>query len=174
VPFPFRIALHSVRSSELRGRSELVDFTTSLTLDRALISPIADHPYDLDVSAGAPRGQLNSPTLADSPHRGWFDSRSFLSMIFAEGLWGHGAGVTLCCFRLLGLAGKDARCYPSNETLGVRPRPSHEPVRARFIVAERLGAPKKYACLFVWTSELERLRRFQSGARIPKNPGACP
>jgi hypothetical protein len=35
---------------------------------------------------------------------------------------GLAAGAKLCYIRLLGFAGKDARCYPSLETLKEKPR----------------------------------------------------
>src|SRR5438128_1691284 len=67
--------------------------------------------------------------------------------------------------RLLGFAGKDARCYPSLEklgaSLGVSERQARDYVkeleRCGFIVVEQRGLRKTNSYLFVWTAELERL-----------------
>jgi hypothetical protein len=66
---------------------------------------------------------------------------------------------------LLGFAGKDARCYPSLETLGfslgVSDRQARDYVkeleRQGLIVIEQRGLRKTNVYLFVWTAELERL-----------------
>lgn len=78
---------------------------------------------------------------------------------------GISAGAKLCYIRLLGFAGKDARCYPSLQklgaTLGVSERQARDYVkeleRNGFIVVEQRGLRKTNAYLFVWTAELERL-----------------
>jgi hypothetical protein len=79
---------------------------------------------------------------------------------------GISAGAKLCYIRLLGFAGKDARCYPSLETLGaslgVSDRQARDYVkeleRQGLIVIEQRGLRKTNVYLFVWTAELERLR----------------
>lgn len=74
---------------------------------------------------------------------------------------GIGAGAKLCYIRLLGFAGKDARCYPSLETLGVSDRQARDYVkeleRQGVIAIEQRGLRKTNVYLFVWTAELERL-----------------
>lgn len=78
---------------------------------------------------------------------------------------GISAGAKLCYIRLLGFAGKDARCYPSLETLGfslgVSDRQARDYVkeleRRGLIVIEQRGLRKTNVYLFVWTAELERL-----------------
>jgi hypothetical protein len=78
---------------------------------------------------------------------------------------GIGAGAKLCYIRLLGFAGKDARCYPSLETLGaslaVSDRQARDYVkeleRQGLIAIEQRGLRKTNVYLFVWTAELERL-----------------
>ena len=78
---------------------------------------------------------------------------------------GISAGAKLCYIRLLGFAGKDARCYPSLEklgaSLGVSERQARDYVkeleRCGFIVVEQRGLRKTNSYLFVWTAELERL-----------------
>ncbi len=78
---------------------------------------------------------------------------------------GMSTGAKLCYIRLLGFAGKDARCYPSMErlgtSLGVSERQTRDYVkeleRSGFIVVEQRGLRKTNVYLFVWTAELERL-----------------
>jgi Helix-turn-helix domain len=78
---------------------------------------------------------------------------------------GISAGAKLCYIRLLGFAGKDARCYPSLETLGVSlgvsDRQARDYVkeleRQGLIVIEQRGLRKTNVYLFVWTAELEGL-----------------
>lgn len=78
---------------------------------------------------------------------------------------GISAGAKLCYIRLLGFAGKDARCYPSLETLGtslgVSDRQARDYVkeleRQGLIVIEQRGLRKTNVYLFVWTAELERI-----------------
>jgi Helix-turn-helix domain len=78
---------------------------------------------------------------------------------------GISTGAKLCYIRLLGFAGKDARCYPSLETLGaslgVSERQARDYVkkleRTGLIVVEQRGLRKTNVYLFVWTAELERL-----------------
>src|SRR4051794_34694083 len=78
---------------------------------------------------------------------------------------GISAGAKLCYIRLLGFAGKDARCYPSLETLGfslgVSDRQARDYVkeleRQGLILIEQRGLRKTNVYLFVWTAELERL-----------------
>jgi hypothetical protein len=78
---------------------------------------------------------------------------------------GISAGAKLCYIRLLGFAGKDARCYPSLETLGaslgVSDRQARDYVkeleRQGLIVIEQRGLRKTNVYLFVWTAELEFL-----------------
>lgn len=78
---------------------------------------------------------------------------------------GISAGAKLCYIRLLGFAGKDARCYPSLQklgaSLGVSERQARDYVkeleRSGFIVVEQRGLRKTNAYLFVWTAELDRL-----------------
>jgi hypothetical protein len=78
---------------------------------------------------------------------------------------GIGTGAKLCYIRLLGFAGKDARCYPSLETLGnslgVSDRQARDYVkeleRAGLIAAEQRGLRRTNEYLFLWTAELEQL-----------------
>jgi Helix-turn-helix domain len=78
---------------------------------------------------------------------------------------GISTGAKLCYIRLLGFAGKDARCYPSIErlgtSLGVSERQARDYVkeleRSGLIVVEQRGLRKTNVYLFVWTAELERL-----------------
>src|SRR5271157_4487400 len=78
---------------------------------------------------------------------------------------GISTGAKLCYIRLLGFAGKDARCYPSMErlgtSLGVSERQARDYVkeleRSGLIVVEQRGLRKTNVYLFVWTAELERL-----------------
>ena len=78
---------------------------------------------------------------------------------------GISTGAKLCYIRLLGFAGKDARCYPSLETLGtslgVSERQARDYVkeleRSGLVVVEQRGLRKTNVYLFVWTAELERL-----------------
>src|SRR3982751_3769817 len=74
-------------------------------------------------------------------------------------------GAKLCYIRLLGFAGKDARCYPSLETLGkglgVSDRQARDYVkeleRRGLIAVEQRGLRKTNVYLFLWTAELETL-----------------
>jgi hypothetical protein len=78
---------------------------------------------------------------------------------------GISTGAKLCYIRLLGFAGKDARCYPSLETLGaslgVSERQARDYVKELacrgLVVVEQRGLRKTNVYLFVWTAELERL-----------------
>ena len=78
---------------------------------------------------------------------------------------GIGTGAKLCYIRLLGFAGKDARCYPSLETLGkslgVSDRQARDYVkeleRAGLIAAEQRGLRRTNVYFFLWTAELEKL-----------------
>jgi DNA-binding MarR family transcriptional regulator len=78
---------------------------------------------------------------------------------------GIGAGAKLCYIRLLGFAGKDARCYPSLETLGKSLGVSDRQVRdyikelerAGLITTEQRGLRRTNVYLFLWTAELEKL-----------------
>src|SRR5271169_44647 len=78
---------------------------------------------------------------------------------------GISTGAKLCYIRLLGFAGKDARCYPSMErlgtSLGVSERQARDYVkelaRSGLIVVEQRGLRKTNVYIFVWTAELERL-----------------
>src|SRR5438105_3877943 len=78
---------------------------------------------------------------------------------------GIGSGAKLCYIRLLGFAGKDARCYPSLETLGrslgVSDRQARDYVkeleRAGLIAAEQRGLRRTNVYFFLWTAELEKL-----------------
>jgi hypothetical protein len=78
---------------------------------------------------------------------------------------GISTGAKLCYIRLLGFAGKDARCYPSLDTLGtslgVSGRQARDYVkeleRSGLVVVEQRGLRKTNVYLFVWTAELERL-----------------
>jgi hypothetical protein len=78
---------------------------------------------------------------------------------------GIGAGAKLCYIRLLGFAGKDARCYPSLETLGaglgVSDRQARDYVkeleRAGLITVDQRGLRKTNVYLFLWTPELDQL-----------------
>src|SRR5215471_15971195 len=75
------------------------------------------------------------------------------------------AGAKLCYIRLLGFAGKDARCYPSLETLGtglgVSDRQARDYVkeleRAGLITVDQRGLRKTNVYLFLWTAELDHL-----------------
>ena len=86
---------------------------------------------------------------------------------------GLGAGAKLCYIRLLGFAGKDARCYPSLEklgtSLGVSERQARDYVkeleRSGLIVIEQRGLRKTNVYLFVWTVELEQLV-----SSVPEDP----
>src|SRR4051794_23269339 len=89
---------------------------------------------------------------------------------------GISAGAKLCYIRLLGFAGKDARCYPSLEklgtSLGVSERQARDYVkeleRCGLIVIEQRGLRKTNVYLFVWTVELEQL--VSSVPEDPDNP----
>src|SRR5262249_30232129 len=78
---------------------------------------------------------------------------------------GISAGAKLCYIRLLGFAGKDARCYPSLETLGaglgVSDRQARDYVkeleRAGLITVDQRGLRKTNVYLFLWTPELDQL-----------------
>src|SRR3954454_5435883 len=78
---------------------------------------------------------------------------------------GISAGAKLCYIRLLGFAGKDARCYPSLETLGaglgVSDRQARDYVkeleRAGLITVDQRGLRKTNVYLFLWTPELDEL-----------------
>jgi hypothetical protein len=78
---------------------------------------------------------------------------------------GISAGAKLCYIRLLGFAGKDARCYPSLDTLGaglgVSDRQARDYVkeleRAGLITVDQRGLRKTNVYLFVWTAELAQL-----------------
>jgi hypothetical protein len=78
---------------------------------------------------------------------------------------GIGTGAKLCYIRLLGFAGKDARCYPSLETLGkslgVSDRQARDYVkeleRAGLIAAEQRGLRRTNVYFFLWTADLEKL-----------------
>jgi hypothetical protein len=78
---------------------------------------------------------------------------------------GIGTGAKLCYIRLLGFAGKDARCYPSLETLGkslgVSDRQARDYVkeleRAGLITTEQRGLRRTNVYFFLWTAELEKL-----------------
>lgn len=78
---------------------------------------------------------------------------------------GIGTGAKLCYIRLLGFAGKDARCYPSLETLGkslgVSDRQARDYVkeleRAALITTKQRGLRRTNVYLFLWTAELEQL-----------------
>src|SRR5262249_9001489 len=78
---------------------------------------------------------------------------------------GISTGAKLCYIRLLGYAGKDARCYPSLEKLGkglgVSDRQARDYVkeleRAGLIAVEQRGLRKTNIYLFLWTGELDRL-----------------
>ena len=86
---------------------------------------------------------------------------------------GISAGAKLCYIRLLGFAGRDARCYPSLETLGVclgvSDRQARDYVkeleRAGLITADRRGLRKTNVYLFLWTAELDRLLK-----SVPSRP----
>jgi hypothetical protein len=86
---------------------------------------------------------------------------------------GIGSGAKLCYIRLLGFAGKDARCYPSLErlgaSLGVSERQARDYVkeleRAGLIAIEQRGLRKTNVYLFLWTKELEQLIN-----RVPGRP----
>ena len=89
---------------------------------------------------------------------------------------GISAGAKLCYIRLLGFAGKDARCYPSLETLGaglgVSDRQARDYVkeleRAGPITVDR-GLRKTNVYLFLWTPELDQLLGSVPGR--PTDPG---
>ena len=76
-----------------------------------------------------------------------------------------GAGAKLCYIRLLGFAGKDARCYPSLDTLGlslgVSARQARDYVkeleRAGLIASEQRGLRRTNVYVFIWTAELEQM-----------------
>jgi Helix-turn-helix domain len=97
---------------------------------------------------------------------------------------GISAGAKLCYIRLLGFAGKDARCYPSLErlgaSLGVSERQARDYVkeleRSGFVVIEQRGLRKTNAYLFVWTAELERLSNAvpESGDNPDEPDGGTP
>jgi hypothetical protein len=78
---------------------------------------------------------------------------------------GISTGAKRCYIRLLGYAGKDARRYPSLETLGkglgVTDRQARDYVkeleRAGLIAVEQRGLRKTNIYLFLWTAELEAL-----------------
>jgi hypothetical protein len=78
---------------------------------------------------------------------------------------GISSGAELCYIRLLGFAGKDARCYPWLERLGtsvgVSERQARDYVkeleRSGLIVVEQRGLRKTNVYLFVWTEDLDRL-----------------
>lgn len=78
---------------------------------------------------------------------------------------GLSAGAKLCYIRLLGFAGKDARCYPSLATLGdglgVSDRQARDYVkeleRAGLIIVDQRGLRKTNVYLFLWTQELAKL-----------------
>ena len=78
---------------------------------------------------------------------------------------GIGTGAKLCYIRLLGFAGKDARCYPALATLGmslgVSERQAREYVKelesAGLIAVEQRGLRKTNAYFFLWTKELDDL-----------------
>jgi hypothetical protein len=86
---------------------------------------------------------------------------------------GIGGGAKLCYIRLLGFAGKDARCYPSLErlgtSLGVSERQARDYVkeleRAGLIAIEQRGLRRTNVYLFLWTKELEQLIN-----RVPGRP----
>jgi hypothetical protein len=86
---------------------------------------------------------------------------------------GIGAGAKLCYIRLLGFAGKDARCYPSVEklgiSLGVCERQAREYVkeleRAGLIKVEQRGLRKTNLYVFLWTADLDRLAN-----SVPEGP----
>src|SRR5581483_3078263 len=75
---------------------------------------------------------------------------------------GISAGAKLCYIRLLGFAGKDARCYPLLATLGtglgVSDRQARDYVkeleRAGLIIIDQRGLRKTNVYLFLWTQEL--------------------
>jgi hypothetical protein len=97
---------------------------------------------------------------------------------------GISAGAKLCYVRLLGFPGRDARCYPSLETLGaslgVSERQARDYVkeleRSGFIAVEQRGLRKTNAYLFVWTAELERLVNAvpESGEELDESDGGPP
>jgi hypothetical protein len=82
----------------------------------------------------------------------------------------------LCYIRLLGFAGRDARCYPSLDTLGatlgVSPRQARDYVkelqRAMLITVEQRGLRKTNVYLFLWTAEAEQLTN--SATSRPDDP----
>jgi Helix-turn-helix domain len=75
------------------------------------------------------------------------------------------AGAKLCYVRLMGFAGRDARCNPSLETLGnalgVSERQARDYVkeleRAKLIAIEQRGLRRTNIYLFLWTEELARM-----------------
>lgn len=93
---------------------------------------------------------------------------------------GISTGAKLCYIRLLGFAGKDARCYPSLEKLdkglGVSDRQARDYVkeleRAGLIAVEQRGLRKTNIYLFLWTTELDTLCKSVSDS--PDDPDAQP
>src|SRR4051794_4033519 len=89
---------------------------------------------------------------------------------------GISAGAKLCYVRLLGFAGKDARCYPSLETLGaslgVSDRQARDYVkeleRNGLITVDRRGLRKTNVYLFLWTADLDQM--LGSVASCPADP----
>jgi hypothetical protein len=105
------------------------------------------------------------PALSGAP----FNPYKLFQGVFAP-YWilehgGIGAGAKLCYVRLLGFAGKDARCFPSLEKLGkglgVSDRQARDYVkeleRAGLIAVEQRGLRKTNVYLFLWTAELDTL-----------------
>jgi hypothetical protein len=86
------------------------------------------------------------------------------------------AGAKLCYVRLMGFAGRDARCYPSLETLGnalgVSERQTRDYVkeleRAKLIAIEQRGLRRTNIYLFLWTEELARMT--ESIPDTPEDP----
>lgn len=82
-----------------------------------------------------------------------------------------GSGAKLCYIRLLGFAGKDARCYPSIQklgaSLGVCERQAREYVkeleRSGLIGIEQRGLRKTNMYAFLWTAELESMAQVSPG-----------
>ena len=95
---------------------------------------------------------------------------------------GIGTGAKLCYIRLLGFAGKDARCYPSLETLGkslgVSDRQARDYVkeleRAGLITTEQRGLRRTNVYLFLWTAELEKLTTSVTGSDSPDDTSGGP
>jgi len=73
---------------------------------------------------------------------------------------GISTGAKLCYIRLLGYAGKDARCYPSLEARDY----VKELERAGLIAVEQRGLRKTNVYLFLWTADLEALCNSVPGA----------